>query len=181
MRGKFWQRAGLAGLMLLSGCAAWLPPWEQAKPAPQKIAVARPAPSRAKAQVPPPASDSSTNSGGTTGRVAAARRVPASPAAPTPAVGTNNAALTVPTDVELVGLDESQLQALMGPPSSQQDLAPGKEWLYRHGACTVDLTLYPDIKTQAYRVLSYEVTSDNDTGDRKRYCLADIRAVAQAK
>ncbi|MEE3623673.1 hypothetical protein UCD39_06670 [Nitrospirillum sp. BR 11752] len=84
-------------------------------------------------------------------------------------------------DIDLVGMDESQLQALMGPPSSQHDLSPGKEWLYRHGACTVDLTLYPDIKTQAYRVLSYEVTSDNDTGDRKRYCLADLRAVAQAK
>ncbi|WP_148293710.1 hypothetical protein [Azospirillum sp. B4] len=179
MRAKLWQRAGLSGLMLLSGCTAWLPPWEQAKPAPQKIAVTRPAPTRAKAPAANPAAGDSA--GGT--RTAAARRpsgAPNTPTSPSTAMAANAAAVALP-DVDLVGLDESQLQALMGPPSSQQDLAPGKEWLYRHGACTVDLTLYPDIKTQAYRVLSYEVTSDNDTGDRKRYCLADIRAVAQAK
>ncbi|TWB23613.1 hypothetical protein FBZ89_102370 [Nitrospirillum amazonense] len=163
--------------MLLSGCTAWLPPWEQAKPAPQKIAVTRPAPTRAKAPAAPAASG--TASTGDTARVAAARRTPPSPipSQTTPAA----ASAAVASDVDLVGMDESQLQALMGPPSSQQDLSPGKEWLYRHGTCTVDLTLYPDIKTQAYRVLSYEVTSDNDTGDRKRYCLADLRSVAQAK
>ncbi|MEA1652683.1 hypothetical protein UAJ10_27180 [Nitrospirillum sp. BR 11164] len=163
--------------MLLSGCTAWLPPWEQAKPAPQKIAVTRPAPTRAKAPAAPAASG--TASTGDAARVAAARRTPPSP---TPSQTTPAAAsAAVASDVDLVGMDESQLQALMGPPSSQQDLSPGKEWLYRHGTCTVDLTLYPDIKTQAYRVLSYEVTSDNDTGDRKRYCLADLRSVAQAK
>ncbi|ASG22502.1 hypothetical protein [Nitrospirillum viridazoti] len=166
--------------MLLSGCTAWLPPWEQAKPAPQKIAVTRPAPTRAKAPAAP------ATGTGDTARVAAARRTAPSPtpsqmtpAQTTPAAA--SAAAMASSDIDLVGMDESQLQALMGPPSSQQDLSPGKEWLYRHGTCTVDLTLYPDIKTQAYRVLSYEVTSDNDTGDRKRYCLADLRSVAQAK
>lgn len=161
--------------MLLSGCTAWLPPWEQAKPAPQKIAVTRPQATRAKAPATAPVSGGASNGDA---RVASTRRAPS----PTPPPSVPAAGTTQPmADFDLVGMDESQLQALMGPPSSQQDLSPGKEWLYRHGACTVDLTLYPDIKTQAYRVLSYEVTSDNDTGDRKRYCLADLRAVAQAK
>ncbi|MEA1674846.1 hypothetical protein [Nitrospirillum sp. BR 11163] len=162
------------GLTLLSGCTAWLPPWEQAKPAPQKIAVTRPAPTRAKAPAAPATGTADA------ARVAAARRTPPSPTPSQTTPAANTAALGS-SDIDLVGMDESQLQALMGPPSSQQDLSPGKEWLYRHGACTVDLTLYPDIKTQAYRVLSYEVTSDNDIGDRKRYCLADLRSVAQAK
>lgn len=176
---KLWQRAGLTGLMLLSGCTAWLPPWEQTKPIPpHKIAAARPTAARSKA----PAVAAGDTATGT--RVASARRPPSAaiPVTQTasPASAATTATLTV-SEADLVGMDESQLRALIGPPSSQQDLAPGKEWLYRHGACTVDLTLYPDIKTQAYRVLSYEVTSDNDIGDRKRHCLADLRAVAQAK
>ncbi|WP_145610251.1 hypothetical protein [Nitrospirillum amazonense] len=175
MYAKLWHRAGLVGLMLLSGCTAWLPPWEQAKPAPQKIAVTRPAPTRAKAPAAP------ATGTGDTARVAAARRTPSSPTPSQTTPAAASAGAMASSDIDLVGMDESQLQALMGPPSSQQDLSPGKEWLYRHGTCTVDLTLYPDIKTQAYRVLSYEVTSDNDTVDRKRYCLADLRSVAQAK
>src|SRR5690349_17124146 len=55
----------------------------------------------------------------------------------------------------LIGMDEEQLVALLGPPTSEKDQAPGKIWRYRKSRCTVELTLYPDVQTRIYRALAY--------------------------
>src|SRR4051812_20661756 len=47
--------------------------------------------------------------------------------------------------VSLVGMNERQLVALLGPPTSEHEEAPGKAWRYRRGQCTIDVTLYPDV------------------------------------
>lgn len=80
-----------------------------------------------------------------------------------------------------VGMDESQLQALLGPPTVQEDRAPGKVWRYRNGRCTVNLTLYPDVETRVYRALAYEVTSDDDSAEKKRLCMAELESRARSK
>jgi hypothetical protein len=74
----------------------------------------------------------------------------------------------------VVGLDEAQLRSRFGPPSSEEDKAPGKVWHYRSGHCRVDLDLYPDVETRVYRALAYEVTSDDGSREKERHCLAEL-------
>lgn len=73
--------------------------------------------------------------------------------------------------VNLVGLDEHQLTALLGAPSEQEEPTPGKIWRYRKANCTLDITLYPDVLTRTYRSLAYEVTSNDNTAEGKRDCV----------
>lgn len=81
----------------------------------------------------------------------------------------------------LVGLDEAQLRAKLGPPTSEEDRAPGKVWRYRDGACTVDLDLYPDVETRVYRALAYEVISDDGSHEKKHRCLAKLASRSHAR
>jgi hypothetical protein len=86
----------------------------------------------------------------------------------------NQSATLVPAS--FVGMDERQLVALLGPPTSEEDQAPGKTWRYRKSHCTVDLTLYPDVQTRIYRALAYEVISNDNSPDGKRLCLAEFQS-----
>ena len=57
------------------------------------------------------------------------------------------------TSVDLVGKSEAQVRSLLGPPTSEEDRAPGKTWHYRDGQCTVDVQLYPDVQTRQFGTL----------------------------
>lgn len=78
--------------------------------------------------------------------------------------------------VSLVGKSEGQIRALLGPPTSEEDRAPGKTWHYRDGQCTVDVQLYPDVQTRQFGTLAYEVKSDDSTNEGKRLCMAQFRS-----
>jgi len=78
--------------------------------------------------------------------------------------------------VSLVGKSEGQIRALLGPPTSEEDRAPGKTWHYRDGQCTVDVQLYPDVQTRQFGTLAYEVKSDDSTDEGKRLCVAQLRS-----
>jgi hypothetical protein len=76
--------------------------------------------------------------------------------------------------LNLVGLDQTQVAKILGPPMAETEKAPGKVWRYWNSRCAVDVSLYLDIQSRAYRVLSYEVTNhDNSTGGRSA-CLAEL-------
>jgi hypothetical protein len=85
------------------------------------------------------------------------------------------------TLVNLVGLDERQVEAVLGPPTEQEDRAPAKTWRYRSDKCTVDLALYPDVQTRVFRTLSYEVMTRKNTAAEERLCLTDLQARRHAK
>ncbi|WP_428686044.1 hypothetical protein [Reyranella sp.] len=76
----------------------------------------------------------------------------------------------------LTGYRESELRALFGPPTSEEDRPPGKQWRYRNGRCTLDIQLYPDVETKQYGTLSYKVKSDDDTDEGRRFCLAQLQS-----
>jgi hypothetical protein len=76
----------------------------------------------------------------------------------------------------LIGLNENQLQSVLGPPAAQSDHSPGKDWQYRDGRCSFILVLYPDVDTRVYHALSYEVISDDSSAGGKRHCLEQIEA-----
>ena len=81
--------------------------------------------------------------------------------------------------VTLVGKSEGQVRAMLGPPTSVEERAPGKTWHYRDGRCSVDVQLYPDVQTRQFGTLAYEVKSDDNSDEGRRECLARFRSRAQ--
>jgi hypothetical protein len=78
--------------------------------------------------------------------------------------------------VSLVGKSESEIHALLGPPDSEEDRAPGKTWHYRDGQCALDVQLYPDVQTRQFGTLAYEVKSNDSTDEGKRLCVAQFKS-----
>jgi hypothetical protein len=89
------------------------------------------------------------------------------------------AAATPAPPVTLVGKSEGQVRAMLGPPTSVEERAPGKTWHYRDGRCSVDVQLYPDVQTRQFGTLAYEVKSDDNSDEGRRDCLAKLRTRAQ--
>ena len=83
--------------------------------------------------------------------------------------------------LSLIGKSETELRAMLGAPSSEQDRPPGKLWRYRDGQCTLVVQLYPDVKTKRYDILAYEVKSDDNADEGKRVCLAQLQSRAQTR
>lgn len=46
----------------------------------------------------------------------------------------------------------------------------GKIWRFHNRTCMLKLDLYPDAETGAFRVLSYEVMSDDHNAEAKQLC-----------
>src|SRR4029077_17742972 len=88
---------------------------------------------------------------------------------------------SAPASVDLIGKSEGEVRALLGPPTSVEERAPGKTWHYREGQCTVDIQLYPDVQTRQFGTLAYEVKSDDNTDEGKRGCLAQLQSRAPTK
>jgi hypothetical protein len=92
---------------------------------------------------------------------------------PTPPAATEDAA---PPGQRLIGLDADRVQRLLGPPTEYVDRPPAKVWVYRTERCTLDLSLYLDVKSKVFRTLAYEVTSHDGSDKGKRLCVAELEA-----
>jgi hypothetical protein len=79
-------------------------------------------------------------------------------------------------DVSLIGLDMAQARRRLGPPTEEIEQAPAKVWRYRTAQCSLDVSLYPDVHTQIFRVLNYEVKGNDGTEQGRRKCISDLRA-----
>lgn len=131
---------------------------------------------------PTPATSASARNTTPAVKPAAARVAPkpatATATAPVAAPAAAAATPEVPPPV-LTGYRESQLRALLGPPTSEEAHPPGKQWRYRNGKCTLDIQLYPDVETKQYGTLAYKVKSDDDTDEGRRFCLAQLQSRIQ--
>jgi hypothetical protein len=83
--------------------------------------------------------------------------------------------------INLVGESESDIRARFGPPTSEEDRAPGKTWRYRRGPCSLDVSLYPDVQTRQFTTLAYEVRSDDNTDRGKQICLGQFQSHGQSR
>ena len=83
--------------------------------------------------------------------------------------------------LSLAGKSETELRAMLGAPTSEEDRPPGKLWRYRDGQCTLVVQLYPDVHTKQFGTLGYEVKSDDNTDQGKRVCLAQLQSRAQTR
>jgi hypothetical protein len=153
------------GMLLLSGCEAMRADFARlTSPAPAATtAVRKPAP--------PPAARPAKPAAATTTAAAAA---------PAPASAPDAPVADVPPPV-LTGYRESELRAMLGPPTSEEARPPGKQWRYRNGQCTLDIQLYPDVETKQYGTLAYKVKSDDDTDEGRRLCLAQLQSRIQGR
>lgn len=86
-----------------------------------------------------------------------------------------------PAPVSLIGKSEGQVRALLGPPTSVEERAPGKTLHYRDGQCSANVQLYPDVQTRQFGTLAYEVKSDDDTDEGRRGCVAQFSSRAQSR
>ncbi len=152
------------GLLLLSGCDVM----QAARNDLASLGASKPPPPAAPVRKPAP------------------QPVPAArPAKPVSAAAAADVAAAPTTAAEapplvLTGYRESQLRALLGPPTSMEDRPPGKQWRYRDGKCTLDIQLYPDVETKQYGTLSYKVKSDDDTDEGRRLCMAQFQSRIQS-
>jgi hypothetical protein len=169
------KHAAALGLLLLPGCEATRS---------MRDDFARLTSSQAAAQKPQPTRSSSSPP--TRARPAPATPVAATspevPAAAAPAVPSDDASVRSfqgAAPISLAGKSESELRAMLGAPTSEEDRPPGKRWRYRDGQCTLDVQLYPDVRTKQFGTLAYEVKSDDNSDEGKRSCLAQLQSRAQ--
>jgi glucose/arabinose dehydrogenase len=161
------------GLLFLSGCDAMqnmrndftrltsLPiTGLQARAAPERQATVR------------PRTSATTSTPSTSAKTMAEDPAPV----PTPTAGTP----PDPPAVALAGKSETEIRAMLGTPTKEEDRSPGKQWRYRDGQCTYDVQLYRDVRTKQFGTLGYEVKSDDSTNDGKRLCMARLRSRVQA-
>jgi hypothetical protein len=169
IRSLITQTVGV-GLLLLTGCEASqnmrddLLRLTSSQPTAQKSQSAKSVTSTQPRTTPP----ASTTDAATVAATATSDEPPARPAA------TGSPALS------LVGKSETELRAMLGAPTSEEDRPPGKWWRYRDGQCTLVVQLYPDVQTKQYGTLAYEVKSDDNTDEGKRVCTAQLQSRAQA-
>src|SRR5262249_52321295 len=79
-------------------------------------------------------------------------------------------------DIGAVGMDESKVRELFGPPLTEEDNAPERKLKYHTGACSVEFALYPDVDTRTYRILTLEVSSDDGTAKGRRSCVNQLKS-----
>jgi hypothetical protein len=176
----------MVGLLLLSGCdvvqsarndLSRIVSSDSAKPRHRPVARATPAPKPA-AKSEPAANASTANAqpGATADTTASATSDARGDAAKTEATGD----AVDSSSGKLIGKSESEIRALLGPPTTVEERAPGKTWRYRDGKCTFDIQLYPDVQTRQFGTLAYEVKSDDNTDEGNRACLAQFRSRSES-
>jgi len=164
------------GLLLLSGCEAA----RNMRDDFSRLASSQPAAQRSQ----PAKSVASTTRPRTASTGSTSPDTPVDAPVATPATVSDNPPARPATPggpLTLAGKSETELRAMLGAPTSEEDRPPGKRWRYRDGQCTLDVQLYPDVQTKQFGTLAYEVKSDDNTDEGKRVCLAQLQSRAQAR
>ena len=170
------------GLLLLAGCEASRNMRDDLLRLTTSQATAQKSQSAKSATRPRTTPPASTIDAAAVAATATSEEPPSVPAATaTSEEPTARRAATSGPALSLIGKSETELRAMLGAPTSEEDRPPGKWWRYRDGQCTVVVQLYPDVKTKQYGTVAYEVKSDDNTDEGKRVCLAQLQSRAQAR
>jgi hypothetical protein len=134
-----------------------------------RLTTAQPAPAPPPPRRPQPA------------RVPSGSQPAVSPEMPTQAASTEVAVAvghegSAPAAADLAGKSEADVRALLGSPEREDARPPGKQWHYRMGQCTIDVQLFPDVRTKQFGTLAYEVRSDDNSDQGKRQCMAELES-----
>jgi hypothetical protein len=183
IRSLITQTVGV-GLLLLTGCEASrnmrddLLRLTSSQPTAQKSQSVKSVASTRPSTTPP----ASTTDAAAVAATTTSDEPPALPAATaTPDQPPALPAATGGPALSLIGKSETELRAMLGAPTSEEDRPPGKRWRYRDGQCTLDVQLYPDVHTRQFGILAYDVESDDNTDEGKRVCAAQLQSRAQTR
>jgi len=166
--GLMKPRAFIASIVLLLplGACAWLLP-EKAPP-PKVETGSQPSP---ELQPPPPAPP----------RKPPVPTVALAPAGPVPPVTTEPQPLPPVANPEgLIGLDQPQIESLLGTPEQRSEAAPARIWHYAGRNCELEVYFYMDLKSQVMRALHYEVKSNEPSEPTRERCFSDLVARHEA-
>jgi hypothetical protein len=70
----------------------------------------------------------------------------------------------------LIGATEDEVRSRMGAPVMVAPRPPGIQWSYRRSECVLQVHFFMEIATRDFRVLSYELTGDDN--DARRECAS---------
>lgn len=79
----------------------------------------------------------------------------------------------------LVGLDQGQIELLLGTPLDVREQPPATVWSYRAKNCALNVFFYPDLQTREVRALAYDVLAGSEAEQSKNACFAALRARAK--
>jgi len=81
-----------------------------------------------------------------------------------------------PPDLVLVGLSQSDMRKLLGPPAEQADTGAGQSWTYRGVGCVVRLTFFFDVSRNDFYAIDRSVSGTDGTERAAQRCLRKIQS-----
>jgi hypothetical protein len=72
--------------------------------------------------------------------------------------------------IYVVGLPQSEILRLLGPPTTSSTKGAARWWTYQHGDCNIEIALYYDVTRSGFFALNQHLASG---GDAQR-CLSII-------
>ena len=82
----------------------------------------------------------------------------------------------IPSQPELIGLDQSGAMRLLGSATEKSDEPPATVWRYKTASCELDLFFYLDLRSGRMRTLHYSFKGDGAEVARRQECLRSLFA-----
>ena len=82
----------------------------------------------------------------------------------------------VPSQPELIGLDQSGAIRLLGPATEKSDEPPATVWRYKTADCELDLFFYLDLRSGRMRTLRYSFKADGAEVAQRQECWRSLIA-----
>src|SRR5271156_1292570 len=82
----------------------------------------------------------------------------------------------VPSQAELIGLDQSEAMRLLGPATETSDEPPATVWRYKTATCELDLFFYLDLRSGRMRTLHYSFKGEDAEAARRQECWRSLIA-----
>jgi len=102
---------------------------------------------------------------------------PASPSSEAAgAVAAGKPAGSLPSHIELIGLDQPAATRLLGPAAERSEEPPATVWRYKSGSCELDLFFYLDLRSGRMRTLHYALKDGAGDAAKRQNCLQSLIA-----
>ncbi len=82
----------------------------------------------------------------------------------------------IPSQAELIGLDQSGAVRLLGPATEKSDEPPAIVWRYKTASCELDLFFYLDLRSGSMRTLHYSFKGEDAEVARRQECWRSLIA-----
>lgn len=112
------------------------------------------------------------------------RGTPTAAVVPPARPGVKPARQTVPSvdPKALIGKNQTEAEAVLGPPNVVQNAPPATIWQYRVNGCTLDLFFYMDIGSNSLKALAYDARFAETTAneDAIAQCVGLVQVTNRA-